>query len=326
MRRRDLLRLIGAAVALEPLAGAAQQPKMPVVGFLGAGDPGPFAPVITGFRQGLGEFGYIEGQNLSIEYRWAEGDYDRLPGLVGDLVARKVALIATIGGIATQAAKEGTSTIPIVFGIGTDPVATGLVASLARPGGNLTGMTVLYTEMLPKRFELLAALVPQARVIGLLVNPTNPNTGRTIADAQEAARAYGVQLIILKAGNESEIDAVFAALAGSQVGALIIGSDALFNSHREKLGALALRHAVPAIYEIPQFAAAGGLVSYAPSLSALHRQSGIYAGKILQGATPADLPVQAPTKFELVINLKTAKALGLTVPQSLLARADEVIE
>ncbi len=327
MNRRELMALLGGTAAAWPLAARAQQRAMPVIGFLSGTSPGPYASYVAAFHQGLSDAGYVEGQNIAIEYRWAEGHYDRLPALAADLVGRKVDVIAASGGTpAARAAKSATSTIPIVFTSGTDPVAAGLVTSLARPGGNLTGVSFLVVELNPKRLELLTELVPQARVIALLVNPTNTNAERTIRNMEEAARAKGVQLAILKVGSESEIDVAFASLVQLQAGALVVGADAVFNSRREQLVALASRHAVPAIYEGRESAASGGLISYGTSISSVYRQLGIYAGKILAGAKPADLPVQQPTKFELVINLKTAQALGLTVPQALLMRADEVIE
>jgi putative tryptophan/tyrosine transport system substrate-binding protein len=324
MRRRELMLLLGGAMTAAR-AVRAQQKAMPVIGYLGSESPGPMAPLVAAFLQGLSETGYVDGKNVAIEHRWAEGDYDRLAALAADLVRRKVDVIAALGIPSALAAKSATSTIPIVFSVG-DAVERGLVTSLARPGGNLTGVSLLNVELTPKRLELISELVPQAGVIALLVNPNNPNTERTIRDMEEAARAKGVQLNILKAGTESEIDAAFAALVQLPAGALVVVGDPLFINRREQLVALASRHAVPAIYAFREYAAAGGLISYGTSFTAAYRQLGTYAGKILKGAKPADLPVQQPTTFELVLNLKTAKALGLTVPPSILARADEVIE
>jgi putative ABC transport system substrate-binding protein len=319
-----MLLLGGAMTAASPLR--AQQKRVPVIGFLGMTSPGPYAQFVAAFRQGLGETGYVEERNVAIEYRWAEGNYDRLPALAADLVGRKVDLIATSGGPpSARAAKNASSTIPIVF-IASDPVELGLIASLARPGGNLTGVSTMLAELAAKRLELLSELVPQARAIAFLVNPNNAVTERTTRDVREAAREKGLQLHVLKAGSESEIDSAFAALAQLHAGALVVGPDAFFNARRDQLVALAARDAVPAIYDSREYAASGGLISYAASLAASYRQLGVYAGKILKGAKPADLPVQQPTTFELVVNLKTAKGLGLTVPPSILARADEVIE
>src|SRR6266481_3239502 len=318
-RRRLMLLLGGATAATRSLH--AQQKAMPVIGYLHFGSPAPFAYQVAAFRQGLSETGYAEGQNVAIEYRWAEGRYDRLPGLAVDLVGRKVDVIAANAPPSALAAKNATATIPIVFAT-ADPVAEGLVASLARPGGNLTGFSNLAIELEPKRLELLSDLVPQVRVIALLVNPNNSNTERIVGDVQEAARAKGVQLDILKAGTESEIDAAFATLVQLHAGALVVGNDPFFGGRREQLGALASHHAAPAIYGFREFVEAGGLISYGSSLAASFRQVGIYAGKILKGAKPANLPVQQPTTFELVVNLNTAKALGLTIPPSILARAD----
>src|SRR5215472_1481489 len=327
MRRRDFMTVLLGTAAYPLLAGA-QQKAMPVIGVLGSGLPGPWAaPLFAAFDQGLSETGYVEGQNVAIEYRFAEGHYDRLPALAADLVGRKVDLIMTEGGrISALAAKTATSTIPIVFSSGSDPVADGLVASFARPGGNLTGVAWMLTEMMPKRLELLSDLVPQPRLIGLLVNPNNAGTEPIMREVQEAARVKGVRLQILKAGSESEIDVAFVSLVQLKAGALVVGPDPFFYSRREQLVALASRHAVPAIYPTRENVASGGLISYGPSIEAVYRQQGLYAGRILEGAKPADLPVQQPTTFELVINLKTAKELGITVPPSILARADEVIE
>jgi len=326
VKRRELLLLLCGAVTA-PRAPCAQQKAMPVIGFLNPTSAGSLAPFVAAFRQGLSETGYVEGQNIAIEYRWAEGNTDRLPALAADLVSRKVDVIASTGGSApARAAKNATSTIPIVFIIGSDPVVDGLVASLARPDGNLTGFTLLFAELTPKRLELLSELVPQARRIALLVNPSNPEAEPLISDTQKAAQAKGVQLHILKVRTESEIDAAFGALAEVQAEALLVGGNPFFDTQREQLVALASRRAIPAIYSEREFAAAGGLISYGTSRTAAYRQAGVYVGRILSGAKPADLPVQQPTTFELVVNLKTAEALGLTVPPSILARADEVIE
>ena len=326
MNRRELLVLLGGAMTAAR-ALRAQQKAMPVIGFLSSRTPGDAAGVVAAFRQGLAETGYVEGQNVAIEYRWAEGRYDRLPAFAADLVGRKVDLIVASGGPpSVRAAKSATSTIPIVFTALGDPVGAGVVASLARPGGNLTGSSIMATELTPKRLELLSELVPQSHVIALLVNPNSPEAEPTIRDAEEAAGAKGVELHILKAGTEGEIDVAFASLVQLQAGALIVGNDPFFDGRVEQLVALASRHAVPTIYYSREFAASGGLISYAPSFTAAYHQAGIYAGTILNGAKPADLPVQQPTTFELVVNLTTAKALGLTVPETLLAGADEAIQ
>jgi putative ABC transport system substrate-binding protein len=295
-----------------------------VIGVLSAGTTS--GPALAAFRQGLSEAGYVEGQNVEIEYRWAEGHYDRLPALAADLVGRKVDLIVATNPPAALAAKGATSTIPIVFRGGADPVGDGLVASLARPGGNLTGVSFIADELTAKRLELLSELVPRVGVIALLMNPNNATAERVIRDVQEAARTKGLQLHILKASSESEIDTAFASLVQLHAGALVVGADPFLSGRREQLVALASRRAVPSIYAWREFADSGGLISYGPSLTSAFRLVGHYAGKVLKGAKPADLAVQQPTKFELVINLKTAKALGLTMPPSLLQRADQVIE
>jgi putative ABC transport system substrate-binding protein len=326
VRRRDLLILAASTAIAWPLAARAQQKAMPVIGYLSGRSLGDNDSFVAAFRQGLGEVGFVEGQNLAIEYRWAEGHYDRYPALAADLAGRKVDVITTVGGVtAALAVKATTATIPIVFLSGTDPVAAGLVANLARPGGNLTGVSIQLDELMPKRLDLLSELVPRARVFALLVNPARASE-LSPSGMQEAARTKGVQLPIVKASTADEIDAAFDTLVNLHADALIVGSDPFFPNRREQIVALASRYAVPAIFPDREFTASGGLISYAPSFAAALRLVGTYVGRILKGVKPADLPVQQPDKFELVINLKTAKALGLTVPQSLLARADEVIE
>jgi putative ABC transport system substrate-binding protein len=329
MRRRDLLILVAGATILRPPAAPGQQKAMPVVGFLVAGsvDPNPMTLLTGPVHQGLSEMGHIDGENYTVEYRAAEGHYERLPELAADLVSRKVAVIVTQGGLPPAlAAKSATSTIPIVFANLADPVGTGLVASLARPGGNVTGFANVSLQLHPKRLELLSELVPEAMVIALLVNPNNQNTEHVVSDVKEAAHAKRVQLPVLKASTEAEIDDAFGSLNELHAGALVVEDEAFFYSRRGQLVALASRHNVPASYGAPEFAVSGGLMSYGIDWQFLNRQAGIYAGRILKGEKPAELSVQQPSKFELVINLKTARALGLTVPQSLLARADEVIE
>jgi putative tryptophan/tyrosine transport system substrate-binding protein len=325
MRRREFITLLGGATVW-PLAARAQQPAMPVVGVLGSTS----AHFKDAFVRGLSEAGYVEGQNVRVEYRWAAGAYDRLSAMADELVNLRVNVIATLGAAAALVAKAASTKvsppIPIVFGTALDPAQFGLVASLSRPGGNITGVTTLNVEVGPKRLELLHEFVPAANVIGLLVNPNNPNAQTVSRDLQTAARKLGLQLRVLHAGNERDFDGVFVALVQLRAGALVIGTDAFFTSHSERLAALALRHAVPAIYQYPEFTAAGGLMSYGSSVMESFRIAGVYTGRILKGEKPADLPVQQITKVELIINLKTAKALGLTVPLPLLGRADEVIE
>jgi len=325
MRRRKFVALLGG-VAAWPFAARAQQKAMPVIGVLNTGSLNPSSPFMDAFRQGLSEAGYVEGQNLAIEYRWAEGHYDRLPALAADLVDRKVDLIMASSPPSALAAKSATSTIPIVFRSGADPVGDGLIASLAHPGGNLTGVSFIADELTAKRLALLSELVPRAGVIALLMNPNNATAERVIRDVQEAARTNGLQLHVLKASSEREIDSAFASLVQLHVDALVVGADPFLSTRREQLVTLASRRAIPAIYAWREFAAIGGLISYGSSLTAAFRLVGAYAGKILKGTKPADLPVEQPTKYELVINLKTAKALGITVPPTLLASADEVIE
>jgi putative tryptophan/tyrosine transport system substrate-binding protein len=306
-----------------PLAARAQQGSIPVIGFLSSRSPGESASVVAGFRQGLKETGYAEGRNVHIAFRWAEGRYDRLPALADELVNIQVAVILAAGGTQTGiAAKAATSTIPIV-NVGSDPDRVGLVASLNRPGGNVTGISLLSWALTPKRLELLRELVPRATIVGVLVNPNAANVELESKEIQAAARALGQQIQVLSASTESELRAVFASVTQQGIGALVIGGDAFFDSRRDLIIALTAQHAVPAVYS---FATSGGLVSYAASVPEGYRQAGVYVGRILKGEKPADLPILQPTKFELVINLKTAKALGIEVPPTLIARADEVIE
>jgi putative ABC transport system substrate-binding protein len=327
MQRREFIILLGGAAAAWPISVRAQQPTLPVIGFVNVASAKGYAPQLSAFLKGLSETGYVDGRNVAIEYRWAEGHFDRLPQMAADLVGRKVEVIAATGGPpAAFAAKNATSTIPIVFVTGTDPVTTGLVAALARPGGNLTGVSLLYTDLTAKRLELLAELAPGASVIALLVNPNSSEADPAIRNATVAARTKRVELQILRAGSESEIDAAFATLEQARAGALVVGSDPFFSTRREQIVTLAARHAMPTIYYGRQFPASGGLISYGTDTAIAWRHAGVYTGRILKGAKPADLPVQQPTTFELVINLKTATALGLTVPQAILTRADEVIE
>jgi putative ABC transport system substrate-binding protein len=327
MRRRDFIALVGCA-ALAPPGARAQQQAMPVIGFLNSGSPDSFAPQLAGFRQGLHEVGYIEGQNVTIEFRWAKSQYDRLAGLAADLVHRQVAVIVATGGaVSGLAAKSVTTTIPIVFTTGSDPVQLGLVKSVNRPGGNITGVSLFTSTLAAKRLELLHEVVPAARVIALLVNPASPNSEPDTRAVQAAAPAMGLQIVVLKAHNGTEIEAAFAVMRQSNIGALLVGADPLFdNIGRDQLIVLAARYAIPAIYDFRDVTAAGGLLSYGSNLAEGYRLVGLYTGRILKGEKPGDLPVQQPVKFEFVINLKTARTLGLTISNQMQLRADEVIE
>jgi putative ABC transport system substrate-binding protein len=326
MKRREFITLLGGAAATWPIAARAQQPAMPVVGFLHSESSAVAADFVRAFHEGLGEAGYVEGRNVAIEYRWAEGEYDRLPVLANDLVRRRVAVIAATGGASPLAAKSATTVIPIVFRVGVDPVQAGLVSSLNQPGGNLTGVTSLGIEVGPKRLEFLHEFVPSATIIAALINPTRPNAESEARDLETAARALGLLLHLLHASNERDFDPAFATLRQLRAGALVIGGDPFLVSRSEQLAALTLHYAVPTIFQYREFAAAGGLMSYGGSVADTYRTVGVYTGRILNGEKTGDLPVQQATKFELIINLKSAKALGLTIPLSLLGRADEVIE
>jgi len=325
--RREFLAGLGGGAAMWPLAARAQHPAMPVIGFLNSRAAAEAAYLVAAFRQGLSEAGYSEGHDFSIEYRWADGQYDRLPALAAELVQDHVAIIAATGGAASGlAAKAATTAVPIVFTVGDDPVATGLVTSLNRPGGNVTGVGVLSNQLGAKRLELLHELAGNIRAIAFLVNPSDSSSEMQLKDASDAAHALGMKLQVLKASSPAEIDAAFASLVDEPADALLLGVDPFYTSRREQLVALATRHALPTLYYYREFVAAGGLMSYAPSLIDGYRQTGVYCGRIFKGEKPGDLPVMLSTKFEFVINLKTAKTLGLTIPPPLLAAADEVIE
>jgi putative tryptophan/tyrosine transport system substrate-binding protein len=326
LRRREFISLLGGAAAAWPLAAPAQQPAMPVIGFLSSTSADPVAYLIAAFRQGLSEAGYVEGRNVAIEYRWAEGQYDRLPAMVGELLRRDVAVIAALGTPSALAAKTATTMIPIVFGVSEDPVKLGLVASIARPGGNATGVSYLLSELGAKQLGLLRELVPAASRFGLLVNPNNENAEAITSDLKAAAATIGVEIDVVRATDSRGIEEAFVALIRNKVHALVVGTDPFFYNRRVQLATLATRHALPTIYNVRAYAEAGGLISYGTSLTEAYRQMGVYTARILKGEKPIDLPVVQSTKFDFVINLPTARALGLTIPPMLLARADEVIE
>lgn len=327
MKRREFISLLSGAVVVWPLGVGAQQPAMPVVGFLNGGTPGAWASFVSGFRRGLTEAGFVEGRNVAIEFRWAEGLIDRVPGFIADLTQRQVAVIFVGGSDAVVlAAKSAISSVPIVFATGGDPVEYGIVASLNRPAGNATGVTIITAALWPKRLELLRELASSKSLFGVLVNPNHPSSAASTKDVREAARTLGQEILVVNARTERDIDMAFDTLVQQRVNGLLVANDPLFTGRREQLIALASRYAIPTVYDRPEFTKAGGLMSYGASTVDQYRQAGFYTGRVLKGEKPADLPVLQPTKFELSVNLKTAKALGLTVPPSLVARADEVIE
>jgi putative tryptophan/tyrosine transport system substrate-binding protein len=327
MRRREFVTLLGGAAAAWPLVARAQQPAMPAIGFLSSRSPEDSAHLVAAFRRGLAEGAFVEGQNVAIEFRWARGQYDLLPAMAADLVSRRVNVLTTAGGEPSAlAAKRATSTIPIVFGLGSDPISIGLVESWNRPGGNATGVTLLTRLMEPKRLGLLRDLVPGVPLIGVLLNPSFPSTERQLQDIEEAARSIDQRIVVAKASTDAELDAAFAALFKEGVGALLVCADPYFDTRRDRIVGFAQRQRLPAIYQFREYAVAGGLLSYGVSITDAYQQYGVYTANILKGAKPADLPVLQPTKFELVINLKTAKTLGIKISDNLLSLADEVIE
>lgn len=325
MRRRAFIALLGGATASWPMTGRAQQAGIPVIGFFRSSPAAPFASLVVAFRQGLSDMGFVEGQNVAIEQRWGDNQLERLPGLAADLVRRRVSVIVG-NSLALDVARKASSTIPMVFVIGDDPVSHGLVASLNRPGGNLTGLTFFGNRLGAKRLEMLLELVPGTRVIAVLVDPNFGGAAEELREVERAALSIGRQVVVARAGNEDEFNAAFVTIVQAGAGALVVSGSSLFSSHTRTLVALAARHAIPAIYDIRDYAVDGGLISYSASLADAYRKAGVYAGRILNGEKPGDLPVLLPTKFELVVNLKTAKALGLTVPLSLQVAADEVID
>jgi putative ABC transport system substrate-binding protein len=326
IQRREFITLLGGFAAW-PLAARGQQPTMPVIGFMSARSPSDSAYLVDAFRQGLLEAGYLEGETISIEYRWANGDYGRLPGLASDLLTRKVLVLVAVGGDASAvAAKHATTTVPIVFGMGGDPIAEGLVASFNRPGGNATGFTLLTSQIEPKRVGLLHELVPSLSFLGALINPIFPPTAGQLEDIQTATRSIGQNLLVGRADNDAQLQTAFATFVEQRVGAVLVAAAPFFDTRREQIIALAAQHRLPAMYQFREYAAAGGLISYGPRIADSYKQAGIYAGRILRGAKPSDLPVVQPTKFEMVINLKTANALGLAIPNTMQLLADEVIE